>query len=166
MYTSELFSNFAREWNFTHVTISPKHSQSNGMVEKSVGIYKKIFTKAKADGKDPYLGLLEFRTSKNKLRYPPSQLIFSRRLLSNIPVIRNQLLPETPNPEEVKEKSQLSKQDQKKYFDRHAKPLTPLEIGQSARIQADDKTWKPAVVTHKHNDRSYSVKTTDGAVYM
>ena len=165
MYTCELFSDFAREWNFTHVTISAKHSQSNGMVEKSVGICKKIFTKAKADGKDPYLGLLEFRTSKNKLGYSPSQLIFSRRLRSNIPVIRDQLLPETPNREEVKEKIQTSKKDQKKYFDRHAQPLKPLEIGESARIQQSDNTWKPAVVTEKHNERSYSVKTEDGAVY-
>ena len=153
------------EWNFTHVTISAKHSQSNGMVEKSVGICKKIFTKAKADGKDPYLGLLEFRTSKIKLGYSPSQLIFSRRLRSNIPVIRDQLLPETPNREEVKEKIQTSKKDQKKYFDSHAQPLKPLEIGESARIQQSDKTWKPAVVTEKHNERSYSVKTQDGAVY-
>ena len=165
MYTCELFSDFAREWNFTHVTISAKHSQSNGMVEKSVGICKKIFTKAKADGKDPYLGLLEFRTSKNKLGYSPSQLIFSRRLRSNIPVIRDHLLPKTPNREEVKEKIQTSKKDQKKYFDRHAQPLKPLEIGEPARIQQSDKTWKPAVVTEKHNERSYSVKTEDGAVY-
>ena len=111
-----------------------QNSQSNGMAEKFVGICKKIFTKAKADGKDPYLGLLEFRTSKNKFCYSPSQLIFSRRLRSDIPVIRDQLLPETPNREEVKENIQTSKKDQKKYFDRHAQPLKPLEIGESARI--------------------------------
>ena len=165
IYTCELFSNFAKEWNFNHVTISPKHSQSNGMVEKSVGICKKIFTKAKADGKDPYLGLLEFRTTKNKLGYSPSQLLFSRRLRSNLPVIGDQLLPETPNRQEVREKMQISKHDQKTYFDRNAHALKPLELGEPTRIQQQDKAWKPAVVTQKHNERSYSVQTPDGAVY-
>ena len=60
---------------------------------------------------------------------------------------------------------QISKQDQKDYFDRTAHALKPLELGEPTRIQQQDKTWKPAVVTQKHNERSYSVQTPDGAVY-
>ncbi|MCG7876694.1 MAG: RNase H-like domain-containing protein [Candidatus Thiodiazotropha endolucinida] len=165
MFTGEQFSDFARDWNFAHVTISPGNSQSNGLVEKSVGICKRIFSKAKADGKDPYLGLLEYRTTPNKLQLSPSQLLFSRRLRSNLPVIRDQLLPETPNRENVKEKIKTSKENQKKYFNRNAKSLKPLEIGDKTRIQQNDKTWKPAVVTNKQNERSYLVQTPDGTVY-
>ena len=42
---------------------------------------------------------------------------------------------------------------------------TSLSIGDTARIQQHDKTLKPAVLMKKHNDRSYSVKTPEGAVY-
>ncbi len=41
----------------------------------------------------------------------------------------------------------------------------PLNVGDSAHIQQHDKTWKPAVVTARHNSRSYTVRTTDGSVY-
>ena len=40
-FASEVFANFSKEWMFNHVTTSPYHSQSNGMVESSVKIAKK-----------------------------------------------------------------------------------------------------------------------------
>lgn len=73
--------------------------------------------------------------------------------------------PQTPPIEQIKENIQNAKQQQKKYYDQGSKTQTSLNIGDTARIQQNDKTWKPAVVMEKHNDRSYSVKTPDGAVY-
>ncbi|XP_033759897.1 uncharacterized protein K02A2.6-like [Pecten maximus] len=57
-YSSDKFSNFARTWDFIHETSSPLYPQSNCLAEK-----KRIFTKAKADRRDPYLAILEFRTT-------------------------------------------------------------------------------------------------------
>ena len=55
---------------------------------------------------------------------------------------------------------------EKSYFDKRTKPLEPLELGDSARVQnMQNKTWQPAVITDKHNDRSYSVRTQNGATY-
>ena len=51
-------------------------------------------------------------------------------------------------------------------FDRRTKPLEPLDLGDSACVQnMQNKTWQPAVITDKHNDRSYSVRTQNGATY-
>ena len=44
-FNSEDFQNFAREWNFKHVTSFPGHSQSNGLIEKMVSIAKGILKK-------------------------------------------------------------------------------------------------------------------------
>lgn len=164
-FSSEEFTEFAKDWDFSLIKMSPKHSQSNGMVEKMVGICKRIFAKAKSAGKDPYLGLLEYRTTPTKLGFSPSQLLMGRKLRSVLPVTLDQLLPKTPPTEQIKENIQSAKNQQKKYYDQGSKTQTSLNIGDTARIQQNDKTWKPAVVMQKHNDRSFSVQTSDGAVY-
>ena len=58
-----------------------------------------------------------------------------------------------------------SKQKQKSYYDRNAKPLVPLETGDSARMQTQMGTWKPGVIINKTNDRSFTLKTNDGSEY-
>jgi transposase InsO family protein len=40
-FTSQQFREFAKEWDFKHVTGSPHHHQSNGLAEKFVD--RKIF---------------------------------------------------------------------------------------------------------------------------
>ena len=88
-----------------------------------------------------------------------------RKLRPVLSVTLDQLLPKTPPTEQIKENIQCAKQQQKKYYDQGSKTHTSLSIEDMARIQQHDKTWKPAVVMEKHHDRSYSVKTPDGAVY-
>ena len=46
-FCSEELIEFAKDWDFSLIKMPPKHSQSNGMVEKMVGICKRIFAKAK-----------------------------------------------------------------------------------------------------------------------
>ena len=41
------YAEFARKFGFTHQTISPYHSQANGLIEKCVGIAKAILAKCK-----------------------------------------------------------------------------------------------------------------------
>ena len=55
---------------------------------------------------------------------------------------------------------------QKKYYDTGTKQLKPLNHNETVRIQDHiNKTWKPAVVVQKHDQRSYLVRTEDGAEY-
>ena len=57
-YASQDFTMFAKEYDFNHVTSSPKYPQSNGLAEKTVQIAKRILKKkCRADGKDPYLAV-------------------------------------------------------------------------------------------------------------
>ena len=51
-YTSHHFANLSRNWDFEHITISPGHSQSNGMVESAV---KRIIKRARESKTDVYL---------------------------------------------------------------------------------------------------------------
>ena len=80
-YSSQEFVTFATEYDFMHATSSPRHPQSNGLAEKTVQIAKGIFEKSKSDGRDPYLGILEYCTYHSSRHW-----VFSFRTTTRSPV--------------------------------------------------------------------------------
>uniref|UniRef100_A0A674EBM2 Gypsy retrotransposon integrase-like protein 1 n=1 Tax=Salmo trutta TaxID=8032 RepID=A0A674EBM2_SALTR len=164
-YKSNEFESFTKAWEFTHVTTSPHYPQSNGLAEKSVQIAKSLMDKAKADKRDPYLSLLEYRNTPVDNFKSPAQLLMSRRLRSTLPSTNQQLQPEVVSYNEMHGKRAQRQQQQKRYYDRSARPLPPLIDGESVRIQ-EHGLWKPAVVIQPADtERSYYVRTAEGAVY-
>lgn len=121
--------------------------------------------KAKADHRDPYLSLLEYRNTPVDNLRSPAQLLMSRRLRSVIPSTHQQLQPKVVNHADVYARRVHQQQHQKRYYDRSSKPLSPLQEGQSIRIQ-ERGCWKPAIVIQPGGtDRSYHVRTGDGQEY-
>ena len=55
-FVSKEFSDFSREWGFTHMVSSPYHSSSNGKAESAVKIAKRLFRRSS----DRFLALLEW----------------------------------------------------------------------------------------------------------
>ena len=163
-YVSQEMKEFAHNWGFTHVTSSPYHPKSNGLAEKTVQTIKRIFQKAKADGKDPYLGILEYRATPLAQGKSPAQLLMSRNLRSILPTVPEQLKPKVVNVKTARANMTASKMQAKMYHDVHSQPLKPLDIGDSVRIQLGS-IWKPAIVVDKLDYRSYSVRTPDGGIY-
>ncbi|XP_053390355.1 uncharacterized protein K02A2.6-like [Mercenaria mercenaria] len=163
-FSAELFSDFAKEWVFSHVTSSPLHPISNGLAEKTVSIVKRIFTKAHESDRDPCLAILEYRNTPLECGFSPNQLLMGRKTKSILPITDAQLQPKTVSPKLVSEKMHQIKQKQKSHYDKTAKKLPPLSLNESVRIQVN-KTWEPAKVIKIHNDRSYSVQTPRGGIY-
>ncbi|GBN77551.1 Retrovirus-related Pol polyprotein from transposon opus [Araneus ventricosus] len=159
--------NFGKEWDIEIVFISPHHSQSNGIVEKAVGISKAVFKKAFEDNRIPAIGLLEYRnTPISGLGLSPAQLMFNRRLRTKLP-ISNKLL----NPELFKDvniKLLRRQQTQKHYYDRSSKILTELKPGDKIVVQnVKIKIWEPAVLLSKtKTSRWYKIKTLYGRVLV
>ena len=60
-YTSQTFCDFAKSWDFLHVTSSPEYPQSNGLSERAVRSAKRLLETTKRDGTDFYLNLLNIR---------------------------------------------------------------------------------------------------------
>lgn len=58
---SHEFKHVSKEWGFKHTTSSPEYTQSNGAAERAVQTAKPILTKAAAENKDPFEGLLKYR---------------------------------------------------------------------------------------------------------
>ena len=57
-FTSEEFAEFTQDWNFTHITSSPRYPRGNAHAEKAVGMVKQIYNRCE----DPLFGMLILRT--------------------------------------------------------------------------------------------------------
>ena len=122
---------------------------------------KSLFKKAIADKKDPWLALLDYRNTPTEgIKSSPCQRLMSRRTRTLVPATTNLLYPEVVDG--VQERLQLRRQKAKSYFDKDAKALPELDIGQEVRVAGQrKKTWQLGKCLEKLSDRSYLV-LTDG----
>ncbi|CAC5389777.1 unnamed protein product [Mytilus coruscus] len=96
-YTSSKFQEFAKSWEFNHITSSPRYQQSNGLAERTVQTVKQLLKKAEYEGKDPYMSILNFRNTPLDSDIPsPSQLLMGRRCKTKLPITKKLLRTEVP----------------------------------------------------------------------
>ena len=86
-YSSAEFKKFTEEWDIVHVTSSPRYAQSNGFIEKMVGVVKGILTKAKMSRSNVYKAMLAYRACplSNGMK-SPAELLLRRKITSGLPV--------------------------------------------------------------------------------
>ena len=160
-YASQEFQQFAKDWDFKHITSSPHHHKSNGRAEAAVKTVKKIFKRAIKDRSDKWAALLEWRnTITPNMDSSPVQRIMSRRTRSLLPCASSKLKPDvqkeiTPNIMERRKKA-------KYWYDRGAKELPKLVIGQPVRVKTHphkpDSSWITGQVIKEAAPRSFIVE--------
>ena len=154
------FIAFAKAWGIKTTTSSPTYSQSNGQAERSVQTLKKILKKAHEANTDPYLALLEYRnTSVSGMKYSLAQMLMSRRLRTKISVATSLLTPNIVDPSAELTKAQSR---QKRYYDRSANPLKPLQEGDVVCYRKNKKWNKSCVVVVRPEPRSYTIRGEKG----
>ncbi|XP_038060249.1 uncharacterized protein K02A2.6-like [Patiria miniata] len=164
---SREFRQFAREWDFRHITTSPHHSRANGKAESAVKIAKGLIRRSKRDGGDMWQSILEWRnTPTPRMDSSPVQRLMSPRSRTLMPCNNTLYKPEIQ--EAVPDQIARKRQQAKKFYDRTAKPLPQLVVGQTVRVktrpQVDHAPWKPGVIKDKVAPRSYIVEV-DGRRY-
>ncbi|XP_046855956.1 uncharacterized protein K02A2.6-like [Xenia sp. Carnegie-2017] len=154
-YAAAIFSKFAEEWGFTHLTSSPRYPQSNGEAERAVKTAKNLIIKSE----DPYSGLLAYRSSPLQNGYSPAELLMGRKLRSNLPVISEKLTQKLADTAKLRRDEESYKRRQAENFNcRHRASVLP-------DLSPDEKVWvkdikSPAVVVGKTDKpRSYIVRT-------
>ena len=164
-YSSAHFSKFAREWEFQHTTSSPLHSQSNGKAESAVKIAKNLVKKAKRGSKDLQMSLLEWRNTPDTNGLSPVQKLMSRRSRTTIPTTEALLKPEVIDG--VYENIKRKRQQAKAAYDKHAKPLPELHVGEPVRLQPVNPKapWEKGSCVAKIGPRSYLIETESGNLY-
>lgn len=129
------------------------------MTERAVQTMKHMLKKAKQVGTDPLLAMLELRnTPIDGAIGSPVQLLMGRRTRTALPIALALLKPKQL-PEETPEWIQAKQNVNKQYYDHGAKPLMPLQSGDTVRMRTAGG-WKPAVVLQRASEpRSYVVNT-------
>ena len=161
-FSSEQFQKFSRKWGFEHITSSPGYAQSNGKAENAVKTAKRLLKKAKADNKDPYLAILDFRNSPSHDGASPVQKLMSRRTKTRLPTTPKLLKPKVQPG--VSKKIKETKEKQAEQYNKAAKNLAPLKVGQHVKVfNFQNHQWSiAATVIQKLPNRSYIVQVKNG----
>lgn len=162
-FGSSEFKKFANDWNFNTVTISPLHSQSNGLAEKSVSIAKNILRKCYESKQDINVALMLYRNTPLKdTKLSPAQIMLGRAIKTTLPTTCSFLKPVQVDAKEVHSKLVRKNLDVKNLYDRSSQELPPLNEGDNVMIKCG-KVWEPGIVVRKHEaPRSYIVKQVNG----
>ncbi|KAL5503306.1 hypothetical protein EMCRGX_G010234 [Ephydatia muelleri] len=156
-FSSNVFHSFAGEYGFVHTTSSPRYPQGNGEAEWAVRTIKNILDKAK----DPYLGLLAYRSTPLRNGYSPSELLMNRRLRTTVPTLGYNLHPSVPNYAQLRAMEQKDKQKQKTDFDRRHASRSLQQLMPGDQVWIDDQNLRGSVVK-EYSPRSYLVDTERG----
>jgi len=145
-----------------HVTSSPHYPQSNGLTERAVKTVKKLLK----ESTDQCLALLSYRTTPLPwCGLSPAELSQGRRLRSDIPQVKQNLVPKWAYTKEFHRLDEEFKLRQKQYFDnRHrVKPLPDIPDDTDVWVTTDGQPVTGRVVTHADAPRSYVVNTSNGS---
>jgi len=157
------FKEFAKKYEFLHVTSSPYYPRSNGKAENAVKTAKRLLKKAAESNSDPYLALLDWRNTPTEgLQSSPAQRLLGRRTRTLLPLSDKLLKPVSPP--HVKTQLEAQKTRQKKYYDRGTKELRGLKVGEPVFVllNKEHNTWMPATIVQQVGIRSYELLTDDG----
>ena len=81
-FTSKEFSEFAKDWNFTQITSSPRYPRGNAHAEKAVGMVKQIYNCCEV----PLFGMLILKTLPLlDVKESPDKIFFGWSLHTNLP---------------------------------------------------------------------------------
>ena len=117
-----------QSWDFEHITSSPHFAQSNSKAENAAKTIKHLFQKCKIDMSE-FVALLNWRNTPSKgLKVSPAQHLFGRHCKTLLPITESLLKPRYAQAGEIVS-MRASKAKQVYYYNRHIKPLKPLNHG-------------------------------------
>ena len=167
-FSGKEFKQFAKAYEFKHVTSSPLYPKSNGKVENAVKTAKRLMRKAKHAECDAHIALLDYRNTPTEgVGMSPVQVMFGRRTRTLLPMAKKLLMPETKSRNNHHQYLLKNKAKQAKNYNKNAKDLKPLASGEIVRVAPTNKRqpWKRARVEAEEGIRSYRVQTEDGTSY-
>lgn len=163
-YSSKVFADFSKDWNFEHRTSSPKFPQANGLAERFVQTAKNMLYKCLMDKSDINLALLNYRnTPRNENLGSPAQRLMNRRLRSSFPTHDKRLEPRVVK--NVGNQLKEIRDRQKMYFDKSTKAAPKVNVGDDVRLKLGHRNWTGArIISSTDKPRSVLVET-DGKIY-
>lgn len=162
-FSSSEFQKFSTDWEFKHVMSSPHYPQSNGKAESAVKVVKMMIKKSIDSNEDFYKMLLAHRNTPNKINSSPSRRLMGRWLRCQLPNFNS--LEDIPY-SETEAKITENRKKTKKYYDKSATERSDLRVGENVWFKKlpESELWSKGTIEGDEGNRSYSVRTPDGAL--
>ena len=159
-FDSREFANFSTDWQFQHLTSSPRYPQSNGEVERAVQTMKMVLNKSS----DEYLALLNYRDTPLHHGYFPAQLSMGRKLRTRVPCHPNELKPETPDYDHIRGKEREYRAKLTFNYDQRHRVVEGEELSSGDRVWIPDLKAEGTVIKQHESPRSVVIQTSNGQV--
>ena len=162
-FSSLEFGEFAKRYNFPHITSSPHYPASNGQAERAVQTIKHLLRKADY----PFLAILSYRaTPLPWCAKSPAELLMCRKLCTTLPQTSESLVPQWPHLQEYRERKKHLKEKQKADYDRRHRvlDLPPIPEETDVYVTTNGNCTKGRTVTRADTPRSYIVSTPSGDI--
>lgn len=166
-FNSLEFKDFCNDWEIQHKTSSPYLPRSNGLAERTVQTIKKLLMKAQESGADPYVALLQYRTTPKGNFPSPSELLMSRSLRTKIPSLINNLVPKIVDFEKYKNEMNLHIEKFSKNYNKTAIEVGHFNEGENVMFKKTPTScWFPGYIVDKCREpRSFIVRDNNGTLY-
>ena len=158
-FTSREYQEVAAKYGFKLTTSSPYYPKGDGFTERQVQTIKNLLNKCDKDGSDPYLALLQLKSTPLDSKTPsPAELLHNRKLRTTLPGI----IKPSANSEEMR--ASLQATQVVTHHDAHAKGLPQLLPKEPVWVQNTlTKRWERGVIKSQAEiPRSYIVQTPHG----
>ncbi|XP_055623431.1 uncharacterized protein K02A2.6-like [Toxorhynchites rutilus septentrionalis] len=152
---------YANRNNIKFEFSSPRYPQSNGLAEKAVAIAKNILKRCYEVGEVEQFQyrLLEYNTTPiASMKLSPSQLFFGRQIKTRLPMNETLLIRESLDERVVRERISKKRELQKQYYDRSAKKLPLLKVGDRVLFKKNSKEWHYGQIVRDVNGSSFVVR--------
>lgn len=160
-FGSKEFEKFADTHNVVMTFSSPRYAQSNGLAEKGVAIAKNILKRCYEanETKHYQYRILEYNTTPvASMGLAPVQLFFGRMVKTRMPITNTLLKRGSINEDTVQNKISEKRERQKYYYDRNAKSLPVLSLGDLVIFKKSGKEWNYGTIVGHVNNRSYIIR--------
>ena len=160
------FQQFARLWQFEHITSSRYHPASNGKAESAVKTAKCLIKKAQNDGQDPWLAILAYRNTPTEgMSSSPTERLLGRKARTTLPT-KPSLFSDDGKSCKVAQELHAKQQRQERYYNRTSHSLSDLVQGDAVRVQPREgvRHWQAAVVIEMISPRSFAVRLNNGRI--
>ena len=171
-FTSIEFKKFLERWGVHHFVTSPHYPQSNGHAEAAVKSVKHLILKTapsgNIDSEEFNRGLLELRNTPSVTGRSPAQILYGHPLRSCVPAHPASFSKEWQTKTEEYDRRAVTRAEQSEnQYNRHARSLPKLHVGQSVRIQdPTSHRWdKIGTVMGQGRTRNYEVRLPSGRVW-
>ena len=160
-YSSSLFTDFVRAYDFKHITSSPRYPRSNGAAERMVQTVKNLMRKSVGD---PCLALLSYRASPVISSYSPAELLMGRKLRTTVVCHPDNLLPATVDHEGFMHANDNYKAGMKESHDtKYVRPLRPVDVGERVMFRGSNRALRDGTIVSTPNEatRQQRIKVED-----